>query len=223
MWAYLFHQLVSLYLRHPHQLLTKGVNLSLRGGFFRVDCGFVVVGSLVEVDEVRGGPLSSEGAVPGIVPYLSTLKAGVVACPGCGLGDAASRVSSWPTPLVRGPGVAEVHRNRSVVERRGRRRGVHRGCPVSNTVSVSGGVWWSPSPHILLGTLEEWLGWRFSLLGCVSPVSCVRPPQIALVAEHALDDLAGPGGVDSLLFHFFVSGGEWGLHYFSGDRTGESS
>jgi len=61
------------------------------------------------------------------------------------------------------------------------------------------------------------------LLGCISPVPCVRPPRITLVAEHTLNDLAGPGGVDRLLLHFFISGRERGLHYFGGDGSGESS
>jgi len=43
-----------------------------------------------------------------------------------------------------------------------------------------------------------------------------------LIAEHTLDDLARPGGVDGFLFHFFVASGERGFHYFCGDRSGET-
>ena len=62
-----------------------------------------------------------------------------------------------------------------------------------------------------------------SLLGCISPASCIRPPSVALVAEHALDDLAGFCGVDHFPFHFFIAHWEWGLHHLGSDGSGESS
>src|SRR5258708_15462482 len=145
----------------------------------------------------------------------------VVGTWGC-LGDAVSCRSPLSSPLVRGPGATEVHGNGSIVERRRGSRQVYRGCPVSDRVSVCRGVWWSPSPHGLLGTLEELLRLP-SLLGCIPPVPCIRPSRVPLVAEHALDNLTGPGGVDGFLFHFLIPGRERGLHHFGGNGSGESS
>src|SRR5258708_267433 len=197
----------------------EGVDPSLRGGLFRVDCCFIVEGSLVEVDEVRGGSSSPGRTIPGIVPHLSALKAGIVVCAGCHLSDAVSCRSPLLPPLVWGSGAAKVHRNGSVVKSRGSSRRVYRRGPVSDRVSVCGGVWWGPSPHSLLGVLEEWLGRLSPLLGCVSPISCVRSPRITLVAKHALDDLAGPGSVNCFLFHLFISGQKRSLHYFGGNGS----
>ena len=170
MWAYLFRQLISFCLRHPHQFLAKGVDLPLRRGFFWVDCRFFIKGSLVKVDKVSVGPLSSGGTVSSVMSHLSALEAGVIGGSGSCLSDAVSRVSSLSSPLVWGPSVAEVHWYGSVVKGRGCRRRVYRRCPVSNGVPVGGGVRQSPPPHILLGALEELLRLLPSLLGCVSPV-----------------------------------------------------
>ncbi len=65
--------------------------------------------------------------------------------------------------------------------------------------------------------------WLSSQLGCVSPVPCVRPSRVALITKHALDDLTRFCGVNSFLFHLLVACWERGFHYFSGDRSGESS
>ena len=202
----------------------EGVDLSLCGGLFWVDCHFIVEGPFIKVDEIRGGLLSFGGAVLGIVPYLSALEAGIVVVVSawCRLGDAVLRHSPLSPPLVRGSGVAKVHRNRSIVKCRGSRGRVDRRGPVPNGVSICGGVWWGPAPHILLGALEEWLGRLPPLLG-VSPIACISSPGVTLIAKHTLDDLAGPGGIDRFLFHLFVSCWEWGFHYFDGNGSGESA
>src|SRR5258708_411038 len=148
----------------------KGVDFPLRGGFSRVNRGFIVKGLVIEVNEVGGSSSSSGGAVSGVVSYLSTLETRVIGCLGRCLGDAVPRRASLLSPLVRGPGPAKVHRYWLVIEgARGGRR-VYRGHPVSNGVSVSGSVGWGPSPHILLGMLEELLRRLSSLLGCATPV-----------------------------------------------------
>ena len=93
----------------------------MHGGFFGIDCRFVVEGSFIEIDEVGSGSLSPSGAVPGIVSHLSAFETGVVVCTRCGLGDAVSRCAPLPPPLVWGSGAAEVHRDWSIVESRGGR------------------------------------------------------------------------------------------------------
>ncbi len=155
------------------------------------------------------------------MPYLPTFEACVVSSTGCGLGDAVSRVSSLPSPLVWSPRATKVHGDRSVVKcwRSGGR--INQGSPVSDGVPVRGGVRWGPASHILLRALEELLGRLFALLGC-SPVPSVRPSRVALIAEHTLDDLAGPSGVNGFLLHLFIASGERGLHYFGGDGPGET-
>src|SRR5258708_14226433 len=201
----------------------EGVDLPLHRGLSWVNCWFMVEGSFVEVDKVCGGSSSSGGAIPGVMPILPAFEAGVVVSVRYGLGNTVLHRSPPSSPLVRGSGSAEVHGDGSVVKcRRGSGR-VYRGCPVSDRISIRGGVWRGPTPHVLLGALEEWLGRLSYLLGGISPISRVRSPGVALVAEHTLDDLAGSGGVDCFLFHLFVSSWERGLHYFGGDGSGESS
>ncbi len=71
--------------------------------------------------------------------------------------------------------------------------------------------------------LEEGWGQWPSLQSCVLPISPVWSPRVTLGPEHALNDLAGPGHIDCLLFHVFISRWEGGLHYFGGDGVGETS
>ena len=158
-------------LGHPHQLLSKGVDLPLGGGFLWVDRGFFIEGPFFEIDEICGGPSSPGRAVSRIVPHLPTFEACIVSSgTGRSLGDAVSRVSSLSSPLVWGPGATKVHGNRSVVKcRRGSGR-INWGGPISDGVSVRGGVRWGPASHSLLRALEELLGCLFALLGC-SPIS----------------------------------------------------
>ncbi len=170
MWAYFFCQPISFLLGHPHQFLSKGVDLPLGGSFFWVNHGFLIEGTFFEVDEICGGPSPSSWAVLRIVPYLPTFKACVISSAGHSLGDAVSCVSSLPSPLVWGPGATKVHRNRSVVERRRSSGRINWWGPISNGVSVRRSVRWGPASHGLLRVLEELLGWLSTLLGC-SPVS----------------------------------------------------
>src|SRR5258708_777510 len=153
--AYLFRQPISFCLRHPHQLLSEGVNSPLCGGFLRVDCRFIIEGPFIEINEVGSGSSLPVRAVLGVVSHLSAFEAGVVIRAWCGLSNAVSRCSPLPPPLVRGSGAAEVHGYWAIVESGGGCGRVHRRRPISDRVSVSGGVRWSPSPHILLGALEE--------------------------------------------------------------------
>src|SRR5258708_12362539 len=98
----------------------EGINPCLRRGFFRVDCHFIIEGSLIEVYEVGGCPSSPGGTVSSIVSHLSTFEACVVVSTWGRLGDAVSCRSSLSSPLVRSPRTAEVHGNGSVVKcRRG--------------------------------------------------------------------------------------------------------
>src|SRR5713226_8973540 len=96
----------------------KGIDPSLRGGFFWVDCRFIVEGSFIEIDEVRGSPLSPGRAVPGVMSHLSAFETSIIVGSWCGLGDTVSRRSPLPPPLVRGPSAAEVHGNWSIVKGR---------------------------------------------------------------------------------------------------------
>ena len=140
------------------------------GGFFRINRGFLIEGPFFEVNEVRGGSSSSGRAVSRIVPYLPAFKACVVSSARHSLSNAVLCVSSLPSPLIWGPGAAEVHGNGSVIEcGRGSGR-VNWGSPISDGVLVCRGVRRCPASHSLLWTLEELLGWLSALLGC-SPVS----------------------------------------------------
>ena len=167
--------------------------------------------------------MSSDGAVTGVVSYLPAFEAGVVSGSGGCLGDAVSSASSLTSPLVRGSGAAEVHWYWSVVKGRGCRRGIYGRSPISDGVPVGGSVWWGPSPHILLGALEKLLRQLSSLWRRASPISGIGSSCVGLVAEHTLDNLAGPRGVDRLLFHLFVASRERGFHYLRSDGAGESS
>ena len=165
--------------------------------------------------------MPSEWAVSGIVADLSAFETRVVSHSRGSLSDPGPGVSPLSSPLVWGPRTAEVHRYRSVVEgRRGSGR-IYRWSPVSDRVSVSRRVWGRPSPHILLGALEERLG----CLSCLvrgAPISRIGASGVALIAKHALNDLARPGSVNGFLLHLLVSCGDWGFHDFGGDGTRES-
>ena len=94
--------------------------------------------------------------------------------------------------------------------------------PVSDRVTVSGGVGWRPTPHSLLEALKESWGRLSSLRSCIPPVSSIWSSKIALGSEHVLDDLAGPGHVNGFLFHFLVACWKGGFHDFSSDGSGEA-
>src|SRR5258708_5903328 len=157
------------------------------------------------------------------MPHLSAFEAGVVSGARGRLSNAVSHCSPLSSPLVRGPSAAEVHWYRTVVKGRGCCRRIYGRGPVPDGVSVSGGVGGSPSPHVLLGTLEELLRRLPSLLGCVSPVSGIRPSLVALVAKHTLNNLTRSRSIDRFLLHLFVASGERGFHHLCGDGAGESS
>src|SRR5258708_40320863 len=136
LWAYLFRQLISFLLGHPHQLLSKGVDLPLGGAFLWIDRSLVIESPFFEVNEICGGPSSPGGAVSRVVSYLSAFEACIVSGAVCSLGDVVLHVPPLSSPLVWGSGATKVHGNRSVVKCRGSGGRINRGSPVSDGVLV---------------------------------------------------------------------------------------